>query len=103
MNKINIEYKDKIKCGELVLWASGDGSWDYYINKNNIIYSISKDDTGESSYYGNMSHFIKMYINYNIKYVKLTKKAYDVLVSEIKSSFYYKHREKEIIENVIMI
>lgn len=62
----------------LELFAETDArEWDYYISKNKIIFSVSKDgDKKRNSYFGNIRHILYVLlndkqlrtINLNIKY-----------------------------------
>lgn len=36
----NNEYRAKINTGDLILLAKSNGNFDYYINKNNTVYSM---------------------------------------------------------------
>ena len=74
-------------------------NFDYYINKNNTVYSISKDNQCCSSFFGALEYFFNIYIYKSQKDIKLTQKAYNLLLAEIKSSYYYRAIEKRILEN----
>ena len=99
----NNEYRAKINTGDWILLAKSNGNFDYYINKNNTVYSISKDNQCCSSFFGALEYFFNIYIYKSQKDIKLTQKAYNLLLAEIKSSYYYRAIEKRILENVKFI
>ncbi|MBX4267160.1 hypothetical protein [Clostridium estertheticum] len=55
--KKNEEFREKIKNGELVLYAEDDSNWDYYI-QDEIIYAIAKTDECCSTYFGSVKYYI---------------------------------------------
>jgi hypothetical protein len=101
--KRNEEYKIKIEKGEYRLLAIGNGNFDYYINVKNTVYSIAKTNECCSSYYGALEYFFNRYIYNSYKDIKLTKEAYSLLLSEIKSSYYYRCIERDILNNVTIL
>lgn len=100
---INNEYRNKIKDGEYILFAESDGNFNYYINNNRTVYAIAKDDSCCSSFFGALSYFFKIYIYYSSDDISLTKQAYDLLIKEIESSYYYKCIKEDILSKVKLI
>lgn len=64
--KTNNEYRDRISKGDLKLLALGDSGWDYYINANDIVYSVAKTDDCCSSYFGSLKYYKKVRDTYDI-------------------------------------
>lgn len=56
-----------------------------------------------SSFFGALEYFFNIYIYITQKDIKLTQKAYNLLLAEIKSNYYYRAIEKRILENVKFI
>lgn len=99
--KQNKEYREKVKEDNMQLLAiTKDGNFDYYL-KDKTVYSIAKTDECCSTHFGSLSYFFNIYIYHSQKYMYLTPIGYQLLLKEIKSSYYYRFIEKNIINDVL--
>lgn len=58
-NNIQLWYIEGVKQGKYTFFAKGDSNWDFYKDKNNYIYSISKEKGACSTHFGDLNYFNK--------------------------------------------
>ena len=56
-NNRQIDFIEGVKQGKYTFFEKGDFNWDYYKDKNNWIYAISKEKGALSVYFGTLNYF----------------------------------------------